>query len=290
MYYAFYQLKELMKKLTYLIEDETVLKYQLVPEDLDALVSVKNDEDLRHMFNEHDQYESAPRLRAFLFPAKPIVAENHVEIDAFEQRYIDAINGIVRTSLSGMKHNQSFSVYPGASFGISSTCSSPRSPRSCNTDGNGQEALLQHNYYSSRSHMQKVQSSPNVCNLTGLQQCGACGHQMYPQNYFQASRQPFNQGQQYPSKPPIDPHKSAGPERLISVRSFGRAEGVRYQVDHVPDYYQSTPRHARSSGCMMSAVLVLTEEWTEEVVVFLPVQPSVPAMDTFASIRHGIMQ
>ncbi|KAL3538500.1 hypothetical protein ACH5RR_001866 [Cinchona calisaya] len=244
---------ELMKKLAYLIEDEMILKYQLVPEDLDALVSVKNDDDLRHMFNEHDQYENAgtPRLRAFLFPAKPIVVENHVETHAVEQRYIDAINGIVRALPSGgLKHPPTVNVYPGACLGISSACSSPRSYDSCNAEGNGHETIIQNSYHSSRTHMHRVQSSPSVCSLTGLQQNSACGHQMFPQNYYQTSRQQyFHQGYQYPSKPPIDNHKSVGPERLTSVRSVGRAEGVRYQMDHVPVYYQSAPRQTRGSGC-----------------------------------------
>lgn len=249
---------ELMKKLTYLIEDDMILKYQLVPEDLDALVSVKNDEDLRYMFNEHDHYGSSgkPRLRAFLFPAKPIVMEHHIETHPVEQRYIDAINGIVRSSPSGMivKHHPTPNGYSGASFGIPSACSSPRSSESCNTEVNGHEALLPNNYHihSSQADMQRVQSSPNVYNLTGLQHSNAHGHQVYPQNYYQISRQP-HQGYHYTSKPLMDPHKSAGPERLISVRSVGRADGTRYQVDHAPVPYQS-PRHTRNSGCFSRCV------------------------------------
>ncbi|KAL3620778.1 hypothetical protein CASFOL_035690 [Castilleja foliolosa] len=65
-------LHELMKKLTYLIDGEMVLKYQVVSEDLDTLVSVKSEVDLRHMIDEINLYELAgsPRLRAFLFPVK----------------------------------------------------------------------------------------------------------------------------------------------------------------------------------------------------------------------------
>ncbi|KAL3635221.1 hypothetical protein CASFOL_019768 [Castilleja foliolosa] len=65
--------QELMKKLTHKIEGEMALKYQVMSEDLDALVSVKSDEDLRHMLDEIDRYENtgSPRLRAFLFPDKP---------------------------------------------------------------------------------------------------------------------------------------------------------------------------------------------------------------------------
>ncbi|CAI9101538.1 OLC1v1038887C1 [Oldenlandia corymbosa var. corymbosa] len=243
---------ELMKKLTYLIDEEMVLKYQLIPEDLDALVSVKNDEDLRHMFNEHDLYESAgtPRLRSFLFPAKAVVVENHVETHAVEQRYIDAINGIIRSSTVTLKNHPTLNIFHNpSSFGISSACSSPRSPESYNTDATPHEAMFHCNFHNSRTHMQRVQSSPSVCNLTGLHQSSLCGHQMYPPNYYQTAMHPPHQGY-YSSKPPIDPHKCAGPERLISVRSVGRAEGARYQMDYVPSQYQSGGlRHSRGSGC-----------------------------------------
>ncbi|KAL0357213.1 UNVERIFIED_CONTAM: hypothetical protein Scaly_1407000 [Sesamum calycinum] len=94
---------KLMTKLTYLIDGEMILKYQVLSEDLDALISVKSDEDLCHMFEEIDRYESAgsPRMRAFLFPVNPIVMENQIgsaEPHAVEQRYIDSINGIIRTT------------------------------------------------------------------------------------------------------------------------------------------------------------------------------------------------
>lgn len=36
-------------------EGDMVLKYQLIPEDLESLVSVRNDEDLRHMLEEYDR-------------------------------------------------------------------------------------------------------------------------------------------------------------------------------------------------------------------------------------------
>ncbi|KAK1440381.1 hypothetical protein QVD17_06206 [Tagetes erecta] len=67
---------ELMKKLTSMYNGEMILKYQLMPDDLDVLVTVKSDEDIRHMFEECDRLEHlvAPRLRAFLFP---VVMVNH---------------------------------------------------------------------------------------------------------------------------------------------------------------------------------------------------------------------
>jgi hypothetical protein len=52
--------------------DAVCFKYQLPGEDLDALISVTNDEDLEHMMSEYDRLYRASakpaRLRLFLFP------------------------------------------------------------------------------------------------------------------------------------------------------------------------------------------------------------------------------
>ncbi|KAI3448357.1 hypothetical protein Pfo_005022 [Paulownia fortunei] len=238
--------QELMKKLTYLIDGEMILKYQVVSEDLDALVSVKSDEDLRHMCDEIDRYENAgtPRLRAFLFPVNPVVMENQVgSVDphALEQRYIDAINGIIRSASTSIKQHPTINAVQHGSL-VSSGCSSPRSPDSCTTEAMHNEAMLQSNYYNSRTNMHKVQSSPSICSLNVPQQNSHYFHQLSPQYVHHYP------GYQSP-KPPIDPQKSVAPERLISVRSVGRAEGTRYQVDPAPPYYYSTSRQNRGNGC-----------------------------------------
>jgi hypothetical protein len=106
-------LSDMMKKVSGMVDGEVVLKYQVIPEELDALVSVRTNEDLKHMIEEHDRHETggAPLLRAFLFPSKPLLVNSHnqmqgqppglhplsVEPYLLEKRYIDAINGIVRT-------------------------------------------------------------------------------------------------------------------------------------------------------------------------------------------------
>ncbi|KAI3849491.1 hypothetical protein MKX03_019402 [Papaver bracteatum] len=64
-----------ISKLSAICDFDTVnLKYQLPGEDLDALVSVTNDEDLEHMMMEYDRLNrSSPkpaRLRLFLFPVR----------------------------------------------------------------------------------------------------------------------------------------------------------------------------------------------------------------------------
>ncbi|XP_010905844.1 uncharacterized protein [Elaeis guineensis] len=58
------------------LDDHLCFKYQLPGEDLDALISVTNDEDLDHMMLEYDRlHRSATkptaRLRVFLFPLNP---------------------------------------------------------------------------------------------------------------------------------------------------------------------------------------------------------------------------
>ncbi|KAL3814533.1 hypothetical protein ACJIZ3_015801 [Penstemon smallii] len=232
---------ELMKKLTYLIDGEMILKYQVISEDLDALVSVKSDEDLRHMFDEIDRYESAraPKLRAFLFPSSPIVLENQtgtLDPHALEQRYIDAVNGVVRSSTFSIKQHPTLNTVQYGSL-VSSACSSPRSPDSCTTETINNEAMLQSNYQNSRLNMHRVQSLPSICSLNAPQQNSHHVHQL-PQYY----RQTHQSGYQSP-KPPVDLHKSVAPERLTSVRSVGRAEGVRYQVDPATHYYYPASRH-----------------------------------------------
>ncbi|CDO97352.1 unnamed protein product [Coffea canephora] len=66
----------LIAKLSSLCDCASVsFKYQLPGEDLDALISVTNDDDLEHMMHEYDRlYRASPkpaRLRLFLFPASP---------------------------------------------------------------------------------------------------------------------------------------------------------------------------------------------------------------------------
>ncbi|ANM69261.1 Octicosapeptide/Phox/Bem1p family protein [Arabidopsis thaliana] len=55
---------------------EISFKYQLPGEDLDALISVTNDEDLEHMMHEYDRLlrlsTKPARMRLFLFPSSPI--------------------------------------------------------------------------------------------------------------------------------------------------------------------------------------------------------------------------
>ncbi|KAL0387102.1 UNVERIFIED_CONTAM: hypothetical protein Sradi_2592000 [Sesamum radiatum] len=64
----------LLSKLIALCDSDSIsFKYQLPGEDLDALISVTNDDDLEHMMHEYDRlYRVSPkpaRLRIFVFPS-----------------------------------------------------------------------------------------------------------------------------------------------------------------------------------------------------------------------------
>ncbi|KAL6513197.1 hypothetical protein OROGR_020683 [Orobanche gracilis] len=242
--------QELMKKLTYLIDGEMTLKYQVASEDLDALVSVKSDEDVHHMFDEIDRYEKSggPRLRAFLFPMNPVVVGNQVgPIDsrALEHRYIDAVNGVIHLTPNPVKLHPTINAMQHSSR-VSSACSSPRSPDSCNIDAiTNSETMTQNNYYNARTNnnnMHRVRSSPSICSLNVPQQSTTHHyiHQFSPQYVHCPNYQS--------PKPPVDSQKSMTPERLISVRSVGRADGVRYQLDPLPHHYSTTCRQSRGNG------------------------------------------
>ncbi|KZV17771.1 hypothetical protein F511_01580 [Dorcoceras hygrometricum] len=245
--------QELMKKLTYLVDGEMILKYQVLSEDLDSLVSVRCDEDLRHMMDEAVNYEAAgaPKLRAFLFPVNPVSLENHmgyVDPQGLEQRYIDAINGIMPSTPFSMKQHPTINSVQHGSL-VSSACSSPRSPDSCTTETINNEAMLHGNYPSIRTSMHKVRSMPSICSLNSPQQTNH--YVQIHHQYYQSYRQPHYPTYQSP-KPPIDFNRSIGPERLMSVRSVGRVEGVNYQVDPVPHNHYSA---SRQNGAMNPVVL-----------------------------------
>ncbi|XP_057767266.1 uncharacterized protein LOC130987675 [Salvia miltiorrhiza] len=92
--------EELMGKMRELYEGVTVLKYQQPDEDLDALVSVVNDDDVTNMMEEYDKLGSADgftRLRIFLFAHPDQDGSLHFgdgdERDN-ERRYVDALNSL----------------------------------------------------------------------------------------------------------------------------------------------------------------------------------------------------
>ncbi|GKV19929.1 hypothetical protein SLEP1_g30125 [Rubroshorea leprosula] len=103
------KLSAIMAKLLALYggEDDVCLKYQLPGEDLDALISVTNDEDLEHMMLEYDRLYRASakpaRLRLFLFPLKPLMAAGFGGGEAKSERqwFVDALNSVQIQNLEG---------------------------------------------------------------------------------------------------------------------------------------------------------------------------------------------
>ncbi|KAH7567610.1 hypothetical protein ACOSP7_010396 [Xanthoceras sorbifolium] len=98
----------IMNKLSALYGDDNVcFKYQLPGEDLDALISVTNDEDLEHMMLEYDRLYRAStkpaRLRLFLFPLNPKITAVYEagEPKTERQWFVDALNSVQIQNLDG---------------------------------------------------------------------------------------------------------------------------------------------------------------------------------------------
>ena len=241
---------ELKQKVTSLFDGDLVLKYQLSPEDLDALVSVKSDEDLRHMLDEYERQEGegTPRLRAFLFPSAPVVLDVQItstDPHALEQRYIDAINGIVRI-------RPTLKIIPPkpslASFTISSACSSPNS---LSPDPFSHDSTTSHESVVPRGAlMHKVRSSPS---LYSPDQQTADTHlssplvYQHPNHYHQNYQQYHHPGFQS-ARPPQDPSKGAAGERSTSGLSKGRTDSGRGLMGSGPSSYYSSARQHKGFG------------------------------------------
>lgn len=95
---------DLMNRMKELFEGAAVLKYQQPDEDLDALVSVVNDDDVTNMMEEYDKLgagDGFTRLRIFLFSHSEQDGSLHY-IDGddrnSERRYVDALNNMNDTS------------------------------------------------------------------------------------------------------------------------------------------------------------------------------------------------
>ncbi|KAI9201583.1 hypothetical protein LWI28_025631 [Acer negundo] len=98
----------IMNKLSALYGDDNVcFKYQLPGEDLDALISVTNDEDLEHMMLEYDRLYRAStkpaRLRLFLFPLNPKISAVFAAVEPKSERqwFVDALNSVQIQTLDG---------------------------------------------------------------------------------------------------------------------------------------------------------------------------------------------
>ncbi|MCL7048755.1 hypothetical protein MKW94_012055 [Papaver nudicaule] len=219
---------ELTQKLNNLANGEMVLKYQVIPEDLDILVSVKCDEDLRHMLNEYDRWDvkssesgGAPRLRAFLFPVNPLFIDTQNVPSNFdrvniEQRYINAINGANSSVLRRSSSNGSRSI-----FSISSTASSPRSIQH---EGYPFDTI-NHDYYASHSYQ-------NNCNKGDMHRVNSSPSLHHYNQIYQATK-------------PHHVYKS-GAQHLVTAISADRHElGRFHQLDPCPIRYYTPNRQSR---------------------------------------------
>ncbi|XP_052194486.1 uncharacterized protein LOC127802614 [Diospyros lotus] len=88
----------LIGKLSALCDADVCFKYQLPGEDLDALISVTNDDDLEHMMHEYDRSSRASskpaRLRLFLFPVNQTGPESFgsTEEKSDRDKFVEALN------------------------------------------------------------------------------------------------------------------------------------------------------------------------------------------------------
>ncbi|XP_071693041.1 uncharacterized protein [Rutidosis leptorrhynchoides] len=85
--------------------DHICFKYQLPGEDLDALISVTNDEDLEHMMTEYGRIFRSSlkpvRLRLFMFPLSPSAFGGSGESKTGQDWFVDALNGVQISSTQG---------------------------------------------------------------------------------------------------------------------------------------------------------------------------------------------
>ncbi|KAF4379262.1 hypothetical protein F8388_013480 [Cannabis sativa] len=247
---------ELDKRLSDMIEgDNMTIKYQLASEDLDTLVSVRNDDDLKHMLHEidHQDTEGYPKLRTFLFPSKPIIVIDNnpsalMEPHSIEQRYIDAVNGVVRTT---RRPKFASSVIHTPTFTISSTCSSPHSnsPEHQGIESvvpvvAGPEILL--NGYQRSGNMHRVHSSPTLYRSNSPQRNNNVPR---PQAYHYGPPHQNYHGCQSSKLLGWDLQKAAATDRMVPAVSMARGEFRRGVLGHGVDHqYHYANRHHRGTG------------------------------------------
>ncbi|KAL8151617.1 hypothetical protein V2J09_021425 [Rumex salicifolius] len=189
---------DLIEKISSMFEGDFVLKYQISSEELDALVSVKTDEDLHHMLDEYDRLErgGVSKLRAFLFPAKPTQPELYSPIypafESLEQRYVDAVNGVVRPiNVRPSSSNRLKSMSASAS-----ECTSPRSPspHSQYSSINPDNAPISHG---GLTRINRVHSSPSLISLASQNPQPSSNVQNHRPYYYQTHHHQHHHQQQY---------------------------------------------------------------------------------------------
>ncbi|CAD5177211.1 unnamed protein product [Musa acuminata subsp. malaccensis] len=121
--------EDLLARIRELFDAVSIIKYQQPEEDLDALVSVVNDDDVMNMMEEYDKLsatgDGVMRLRIFLFSHYPDLdvagATTHFDNDEreTERRYIDALNSLSdNKSPSPPDTSDHYLGHPGIDGGI----------------------------------------------------------------------------------------------------------------------------------------------------------------------------
>ncbi|GAB4847867.1 hypothetical protein Ancab_026927 [Ancistrocladus abbreviatus] len=190
----------LKKIVSNLFEGDFVIKYHIASEDLDALVSVKSDEDLRHMFEEYDRLESEgnSKLRTFLFPPKPTILDTGQNSfsalpHSLEQRFVDAVNGVVRITRT---HSRLKSVSSSPPESTSSHSISPND--AAHSSSTNSEASVVNSIQTRLTRMHKVHSSPSICSLGSHQNNNTQPSNDHNRHYYYShGHQHQHQHQQY---------------------------------------------------------------------------------------------
>ncbi|XXG72128.1 hypothetical protein AAC387_Pa07g1289 [Persea americana] len=212
---------ELKRKLNSLMEGDMVLKYQMMPEDLDTLVSVKTDEDLKHMIDEYDRHGScgSPKFRAFLFPPSPfLINDNHQSAtspthsnpgdhNAMEQRYIDAINGVLRTASNASIGRPTFTISSGGSSpnSIAPDTFPPPAHETMNQENALYDGICNPSRPFGGSRNSRMQSMQRVHSSPSLSSLGQQQNQPHLYHHLQQQQQQYSHQMRIPPRMPVSP-------------------------------------------------------------------------------------
>ncbi|KAE9609763.1 putative protein kinase TKL-Pl-6 family [Lupinus albus] len=108
-------MNDLLQKMVDTCGQPVVIKYQLLVEDLDVLVSVSCADDVENMMDEYDKLcerspDGSAKLRVFLFPASELELSGGVQFVDLQdsgQKYIDAVNGATDEISNGINWKES---------------------------------------------------------------------------------------------------------------------------------------------------------------------------------------
>ncbi|GMH24864.1 hypothetical protein Nepgr_026707 [Nepenthes gracilis] len=174
------------------------------------------------MFAEHDRLKSKgnSKLRTFLFPSKPTIIEtsqNPLSVTAawsLEQRFFDAINGVVRTSKPTSSTSRPKSVSSSPSESVSPRSLSPASIE--HSSFINTKTTFVNGLQGGFSRMHKVHSSPSICNIGSHKNFNTqLSNNPFHQNSHQ-QHQHYHVGYQSPFQPQ---HLQAQPLQMTQAES-----------------------------------------------------------------------